>query len=361
MEDIKASLAMYFVMIDKRVDDEEETNPRLLYGTSWRFQAPEEVESWSLAMILFTHDIQFCFKFRRNDVYLKLTTAERVKEVEFLDDNLIQVKCMTSGVLIKPEDMYHFTLILPSKQIPFSLTHFLQILEPTDYLGEIKHVEAKINRGEYKERDGSPAVGKRLCTKVNSLLQDFSVIRGKLEAHRAFARPRSVSREKQPPGPSQGSVDMVGASPTSGRGKPRQQSGSVDGRPTRNSPLASSSGRQSAAATSQMSEVAEPSLADAMSKVPSLYEPQKKADFKHITAVYKKFWLECEDAYIFGVDEKKELSIDKMVDASTEYNIRSREDKLVDAMVIYLLNLLDRKARQTLCIMPRNRTKKPSS
>ena len=50
-----------------------------------------------------------------------------------------------------------------------------------------------------------------------------------------------------------------------------------------------------------------------------------------------------------------------MVDAPTEYNIRSREDKLVDAMVIYLLNLLERKALQTLCVMPKNRTKKPSS
>ena len=98
-----------------------------------------------------------------------------------------------------------------------------------------------------------------------------------------------------------------------------------------------------------------------MSKVPSSYEPQKKVDFKHITAVYKKFWSECKDAYIFGVDEKKELSIDKMVDAPAEYNIRSREDKLVDAMVIYLLNLPDRKARQMLCVMPRNRTKKPST
>ena len=83
-----------------------------------------------------------------------------------------------------------------------------------------------------------------------------------------------------------------------------------------------------------MSEVAEASLADAMSKVPSSYEPQKKADFKHINEVYKKFWFECEDAYIYKVDAKNELSIDRMVDAPVEYNIWSREDKLVDAMVI---------------------------
>ena len=90
-------------------------------------------------------------------------------------------------------------------------------------------MEAKIDRGEYKERDGSPAIGKRLCTKVNSLLQDFSVIKGKLEAQRAFASPLSVSREKRPPGPSQGSMDMVGSSPVSGRAKLRRQSGSVGG------------------------------------------------------------------------------------------------------------------------------------
>ena len=189
-------------MIDMRVDDEDETDLRLLYGTSWRFQALEEVEVWSLAMIPFTHDIEFCFKFKKNEIFLKLTMAEGVKEVEFLDEDLIQMKCMTSGILIRPQDVYHVILILPSKQIPFTLSHFLESLEPTEYRGEIKHVEAKIDRGEYKERDGSPAVGKRLCMKVNSLLHDFSIIRGKLEAQRAFASLRSVFKEKRPPSPS---------------------------------------------------------------------------------------------------------------------------------------------------------------
>ena len=121
-------------------------------------------------MIPFTHDIQFFFKFRKNQTFLKLTTVERLKEVEFLDEDLIQVKCMTSGILIRPEDEYHFTLILPSKQILFTLSYFLESPEPTDYRGEIRHLEAKIDRGEYTEWDGLPAFGKRLCTKVNSLL-----------------------------------------------------------------------------------------------------------------------------------------------------------------------------------------------
>ena len=49
------------------------------------------------------------------------------------------------------------------------------------------------------------------------------------------------------------------------------------------------------------------------------------------------------------------------MDAPAEYNIRSREDKLVDAMVIYLLNLPEWKARQMLCVMPTNRMEKPTS
>ena len=156
-------------------------------------------------------------------------------------------------------------------------------------------------------------------------------------------------------------MDTAGASLALGKAKPRRPSTFGGERSTRKSPLASSSGRQPAGATSQVSEVIEASLADAMSKVPSSYEPQKKADFKHINAVYKKFWSVCEDAYVFGIDAKRELSIDQLVDAPAEYNIRSREDKLVDAMVIYLLNLPEWKARQTLCIMPTNRMEKPTS
>ena len=49
------------------------------------------------------------------------------------------------------------------------------------------------------------------------------------------------------------------------------------------------------------------------------------------------------------------------MDAPAEYSIRSREDKLVDAMVIYLLNLPERKARQMLCVMPTNKMEKPTS
>nr|PNR28878.1 hypothetical protein PHYPA_027570 [Physcomitrium patens] len=361
MEDIKASLSMYLDKLDRRADDDDETHPRLIYGTSWKFFDPEELEAWSLAMIPFTHDIQFLIKFKKSQAFLKLTTAERVKDVEYLDGDMILVKCVTTEVLIDPTDEYHFTVLIPSKRIPFIMSPFLESLEPTEYRGEVKQLEAKIDRGDYNEKDGSSAFGKRLCTKINSLLQDFSVIKGKLEAQKLLAAPRSVRREVRAVGGSQASVDTVAPAPSSSREKAKLRSSSAGRGSTRSSPIAPSGDRRAASGSSQVSEVQHPTFTDAMTDVPSSYEPQSKPDFKHITAVYKKFWSECEDAYIFGVNTKKGISIDKLIDAPTEFNIRSKEDKLVDAMVVYLMNLPYQKARQTLCIMSTNRTSKPTT
>ena len=77
MDDVKASLSMYCYMIERRADDLDETDPKLIYGYSWSFNNPDEVKAWSLAMIPFTHDIQFSFKFKKSAAFFKLTTSER--------------------------------------------------------------------------------------------------------------------------------------------------------------------------------------------------------------------------------------------------------------------------------------------
>ena len=66
-------------------------------------------------------------------------------------------------------------------------------------------------------------------------------------------------------------------------------------------------------------------------------------------------------AYVFGINEKKDLSIERLIGALVEYNICSKEKKLVYAMVLYLLNLPDQKSRQMLCVIPKDRISKPTS
>ena len=124
---------------------------------------------------------------RHDSIYARHPLLLQVQKEPNVSEANDSGACERSGVLgrrldpsevhdLRPEDKYHFTLILPSKQIPFTLSYFLESLEPTNYRGEIKHLEVKIERGEYKERDGLPAVGKRLCTK-NLIFNKMRVFR----------------------------------------------------------------------------------------------------------------------------------------------------------------------------------------
>lgn len=121
-------------------------------------------------MISFTHTIQFSFKFKKSQIFLKLTIAEWVKDVEYLDGNMIEIKCVTNGVLIDPKDECQFTILIPSKRIPFIMSFFLESLESTEYSGEMKQFEAKIDREDYNEKNECPTLSKQLYTKINSLL-----------------------------------------------------------------------------------------------------------------------------------------------------------------------------------------------
>ena len=226
MEDIKASLAMYCNESPRHSDDDSESDPLLKFGATWSFKDPDSLEAWSMEMIPFTHDMCFAFKFKRSQVFISFTKAERVKELDHLAEDIIQVKCMTGGVLINRADEYHFTIMLPSKAIPFTLAHLLESLQPTEYAGEIKELENKAK--DFIDSNKRPIVGKRLCSKVNFLLRDFAVIKAKLDAQRALASSRSVgnSPQRRPRG-SQGLVDRAGGPLSSSRGKAKPKPSSA--------------------------------------------------------------------------------------------------------------------------------------
>ena len=286
--------------------------------------------------------------------------AQVRNDLDFLAEDIVQVKCMTAGVLINTADEYHFTITLASRAIPFTLTNLLESLEPTEYSGEIKDLENKAR--DFLDSTGNPIVGKRLCSKVNSLLRDFSVIKVKLDAQRALASSRSVGNSpNRPPTGSQGSVDTAGRAPSTSRRKAKRRSSSTGRAQPRTSNLNPAATSRRPVGTSSASEVDHPSMKEAMTQIPSSYDERATPDYKHITAVYKKFWEECEDAYIFGVDFRKDVSIERLKNVPADFNIRVKEDRLVQAMVVYLLNLPHRKARQTLCIMPIGLTSKPQS
>jgi len=59
------------------------------------------------------------------------------------------------------------------EKIYFNISPFLESLEPTQYVKELKDLERKVDAGEYHNEDGSPFRGKRLCRKLTLLMNSF--------------------------------------------------------------------------------------------------------------------------------------------------------------------------------------------
>jgi hypothetical protein len=86
-----------------------------------------------------------------------------------------------------------------------------------------------------------------------------------------------------------------------------------------------------------------------------------KADYKESLQVYEKYWAECTDSYIFGIETSYEISIDQLQTPPADLNIRSLEDGLLKHTLHYLLEMPDQNKKLTLCPMPIGLTEKPTS
>ena len=65
----------------------------------------------------------------------------------------------------------------------------------------------------------------------------------------------------------------------------------------------------------------------------------KRPDYKEVSRVYKSFWTTCEDAYLFKLDDKKEIDISQLLEPPATFNIRSKENRIVKELVNWLLNM----------------------
>ena len=97
-----------------------------------------------------------------------------------------------------------------------------------------------------------------------------------------------------------------------------------------------------------------------MENVPHSRATDKKLDYERVSQVYKKFWTTCEDAYVFGIGDKKEIDISQLIEAPSTFNIRSKQANIVEDMVNYLLNIPDQSTKQTLYVMPVGLSVKPT-
>lgn len=82
-------------------------------------------------------------------------------------------------------------------------------------------------------------------------------------------------------------------------------------------------------------------------------EVTKKANYKLAMIALRNIWSTCRDAFLYGVDMKFNIPIDRLDVASPNLSIRVLEENILEGMMHYLLHVPDRSTKQTLCIMPK--------
>ena len=141
-----------------------------------------------------------------------------MKDVEVDTNPIVKVKCMTTISEVKKKDQYHFAVCIDSVLIPFNLSPFLASLEPTPYSSEIKELETKLDRNEWKNDNGAPLNWKKLCNKIRHLFTDFHMLKEKLQMQGEINKTRSVSKGPSKPSRSQSSRPSTAQDSGSSRG-----------------------------------------------------------------------------------------------------------------------------------------------
>jgi hypothetical protein len=68
--------------------------------------------------------------------------------------------------------------------------------------------------------------------------------------------------------------------------------------------------------------------------------------------VYEQFWTDCQDCFVFGMEKHFEISIKKMHNAPADWTIRAFEPRGMLQTKHFLINMPDKSAKQTICVMP---------
>ena len=98
----------------------------------------------------------------------------------------------------------------------------------------------------------------------------------------------------------------------------------------------------------------EASTASALTEVLVELKDGDEADLEAIRKIYERFWMECQGCFIFDIDEKREVRIDQLDFAPLDWTIRAYEERGMEQMRHYFLNMLNRSAKQTICVMPQS-------
>jgi hypothetical protein len=243
-----------------------------------------------------------------------------------------------------------FTICVECKFNPFDLSIFLRSLENSDYEALMKEIEAQVDNKEWLNKEGHPFGFRAMASRVRQLIVSLDVMTASNKYMSRQMRAIELTRNVTSQGGSIGStlptppgVVSSGQGPSTTRSRvivpsnsKRQKPGAV---PTTSKKM-------------RVTRIGELSTTSAITEVPSSLEPGEKTDYNETKTMYKKFWSECQDCFVFEVDKKFSISIDQMVRAPKDWTIWEYEEKGMNKTLHYLCHMPDPSTKQTHCVMP---------
>ena len=136
MADQIQRLNSLFKKMDVNLSDEEGDDTT--NGEYWEVKDPDCLESWNIALVPMTNNVNFVMKFRASLHALPISVDERIHEVAYYKGN---IHCETTDT-----EPYSFTVVVNNTMLPFSVVPFLASLQGSSYEPLIKEVESEIDR-----------------------------------------------------------------------------------------------------------------------------------------------------------------------------------------------------------------------
>ena len=303
-------------------------------------------------LVPMTDNVNFVMKFRASLHALPISTDEQIQEVAYYKGNILHIHCETTGA-----EPYSFTVVVKNTMSPFSVVPFLASLQGSSYEPLIKEVESEIDRQVWTTKEGLPLRAQFVVSKVRNLIHSMAKMAAARKAVTSALMPLDLSRAVG----TQNTSQAFGHDTTSQRGP---QSAAEPSSIWRNRKRPSNAVETTPAGSQIRRPMVQPQAEDstmsALTEVPVELSDGDKEDMEAIPKIYNQFWMECQGYYIFEMDEKCELSIDQLDLVPIDWTIRAYEERDMEKMRNYFLNIPDRTARQTLCVMPQC-DRKPTS
>ena len=336
--------------IDVNLSDDEGDDTT--NGEYWEVKDPDRLESWSIALVPMTDNVNFVMKFHAGPHALPISADEQIQEVAYYKGNTVHIHCETIDA-----EPYSFTVVVNNTMSPFSVVPFLASLQGSSYEPLIKEVESEIDWQVWMTKEGLPLRARSIVSKVRNLIHSMAKMAAARKAIMSALMPVDLSRAAGTQNTSQAS-----GRDTTSHGGPRSAADPPNIRKNKKRP---NNAMETTPAGSQVRRPsvqaqAEGSIASALTEVPVELSDGDEEDLEAISKIYNQFWMECQGSYIFEMDEKREVSIDQLDLVPIDWTIRAYEERGMEKMQNYFLNMLDQTARQTLCVMPQC-DKKPTS